>query len=151
MNDRHKIEETVIKIFRGADKRDWELVRACFSKNVLLDYTSMNGGEPAQMTADSIITAWKQLLPGFKATHHQLDNFIIDIQDDTASCLCYGTATHYLPNESNQNIWVVVGDYEFDLQKKASWRVTKMKLNFKYMDGNTSLPELAKKNISSNS
>ncbi|HXS36597.1 MAG TPA: nuclear transport factor 2 family protein [Flavipsychrobacter sp.] len=148
MSHRHEIEETVIKIFRAADKRDWELVKASFSENVLLDYTSMNGGEPVQIAADAIITSWKQFLPGFKATHHQLGNFIIEVQNDSASCLCYGTATHYLPNESNQNVWTVVGDYEFELKKRTNWQVTKMKFNFKYMDGNTSLVEMAKKNIS---
>ncbi len=57
---------------------------------------------------------------------------------------CYVIATHYLKNMSENNLWTVVGSYNFDLKyEKNSWRVTMMKLNLKYIDGNNDLPKMA--------
>src|SRR5690606_13002107 len=100
---------------------------------VLLDYTSMVGGEPANVKPDQIIDSWKELLPGFDKTHHQLGNYLIEINSNQATVFCYGTATHYLVNETGNNLWSVVGGYNFELNKQENtWRITKMKFNFKY-------------------
>jgi hypothetical protein len=137
------VTDTVIRFFIAVDRRDWKTVKAIFDQTVRLDYTSMAGGEPANMTADQIIDAWKGLLPGFHQTHHQLGNFVVESQDHTAHVFCYGTATHFLENESGNNIWTVVGSYDLDLVRKGNWRITGMKFNLKYIDGNTDLPKLA--------
>lgn len=75
--EKFDIMETINSLFVGADERDWEMVEKAFAGSVMLDYTSMAGGEPAVMSAKQIIEAWKGLLPGFDKTHHQTGNFII--------------------------------------------------------------------------
>ena len=56
---------------------------------------------------------------------------------------CYGTASHYFQNELGEDVWIVVGTYDFDLEKiDTEWKVKKMKFNFKYQDGNLELPKL---------
>jgi hypothetical protein len=137
------IIETISRFFIAVDKGDWKTVRAIFDDAVLLDYTSMAGGEPATLTADQIIETWKGLLPGFHHTHHQLGNFVVESGDGWAHVFCYGTATHFLENESGSNVWTVVGSYDLDLIRKGSWRISAMKFNLKYMDGNPDLPKLA--------
>ncbi len=137
------ITETVSRLFIAVDKRDWETVAAIFDDTILLDYTSMAGGEPESLTADQIIEAWKGFLPGFHQTHHQLGNFVVESDDRSARVFCYGTATHFLENESGNNVWTVVGSYDLDLIKKDRWRLSRMKFNLKYIDGNTDLPKLA--------
>ena len=137
------IQVTVQNIFRGADECNWQQVRNAFASLVLLDYTSMNGGEPATLTPQQITDAWQQVFPGFDTTHHQLGNFDIHVSDNEATVFCYGTATHYLPNE-NGNVWTVIGTYDFHLKKEEdTWKVDKMTFHFKYQDGNTNLPKLA--------
>ena len=82
-------------------------------------------------------------MPLFNSTNHQISNFLIDENENSATVFCYGTATHYFPNESGKNVWTVVGTYDFDLVKiHSEWKVTKMKFNFKYQDGNIDLPKL---------
>ena len=45
-------------------------------------------------------------------------------------------------NETN-----FLGSYDFDLKKSGDqWKITSMKFNYKYQEGNTSLPEKAIKN-----
>jgi hypothetical protein len=146
--DAREIIETVNKLFISVDNRDWKNVKAIFNDTVLLDYTSMAGGQPAQLSSDQIIDSWKSVLPGFDKTHHQLGNYIIDTDSQVAKVFCYGTATHYLANESKNNLWTVVGSYDLELQTvRETWRVTKMKLNLKYIDGNTELPKIAQEKL----
>ena len=143
-----EIIEGVNKLFIAVDNRDWESVKKLFDDTVLLDYTSMAGGEPANLTAVQIIDSWKGLLPGFDKTHHQVGNYIIEPGSQKAKVFCYGTATHYLANESKNNIWTVVGSYDFELKHvNNNWRISKMKFNLKYIDGNNDLPRMAQEKI----
>jgi hypothetical protein len=140
------IIETVQDIFIGADERDWARCQAAFAPTVHLDYTSLAGGEPTDLPASTIIESWKGFLPKFKATHHQLGNFVVREQGSSATVFCYGTATHYYPNESGRNIWTVVGTYDVTLEKQGqAWKVTNLVLHLKYVDGNTELPAIVLK------
>lgn len=138
------IIETVQDIFIGADERDWDRCLRAFAPTVHLDYTSMAGGAPADLLATSIVESWKGFLPRFKATHHQLGNFTVRMERDEAVVAFYGTATHYYPAASGGNVWTVVGTYDAKLvQERALWKVTMLRFNLKYLDGNLALPQLA--------
>ena len=142
--DTQQIIETVNKLFISVDNRDWETVKAIFNFTVLLDYTSMTGGQPVNLASADIIDSWKSILPGFDKTHHQLGNYIVQTDALVAKVFCYGTATHYLSNDSKNNLWTVVGSYDLELQTdNRAWRITKMKFNLKYIDGNGELPKMA--------
>ena len=146
MTNTKAIQETVARLFVNTDQKHWDGVEQQFASKVHLDYSSMTG-LPAEDLSPSEITAnWKAVLPGFTHTHHQIGNFIIDASETKAHVFCYGTATHYLDDE-NGNLWTVVGSYDFDLENIAgSWRVTRMKFNYKYQTGNSGLVALAIKN-----
>ena len=137
-------KDVVINLFIATDRCDWNTVENIFSSSVLLDYSSMNGQPAGELTPNQIIDSWKSVLPGFESTHHQLGNFLTSTEEGSAHVLCYGTASHYLKHEEG-NIWIVVGTYDFDLVKESSenWRITSMKFNFKYQDGNKQLPKVA--------
>lgn len=151
--DKIEIIEFVNRLFIAVDERNWQEVSDIFNDNVLLDYTSMAGGEPVNLTAVQIIDSWKNVLPGFDRTHHQLGNFRISDEPDIIRVFCYGTATHYLKNDSGDNVWTVVGTYDLELQYiNARLKVTAMKFNLKYTDGNNDLPAIAQnrlKNVNS--
>jgi len=136
-------EQTVIGLFIATDQQNWQEVTKAFANEVLLDYSSMNGSPTTTLTPKQIITAWKGILPGFEHTHHQLGNFTSKVDGTNAQVSCYGTASHYMSDEGG-SVWLVVGTYDFELEKiEGSWKVGAMKFNFKYQDGNTSLPKKA--------
>jgi len=146
--DTQQIIAIVNDLFISVDNRDWEKVKIIFNDIVLLDYTSMAGGEPANLSSIQIIDSWKDVLPGFDKTHHQLGNYLVEMEPLFAKVFCYGTATHYLSNESKNNIWTVVGSYDFELKSiRNSWSIVKMKFNLKYIDGNTDLPIMARERM----
>jgi hypothetical protein len=142
--DYQEIIETVTAVFISCDERNWQKLKEAFAGKVLLDYASLSGNPAASLSSEAIINAWKAIFPGFQHTHHQLGNFIVDQAGDSADVSCYGTATHYLPNDSGNNLWTVVGTYEFHCTKiNGSWKADRMKFNFKYQEGNTDIPRMA--------
>ena len=136
--------DVVTALFIATDQSNWEGVKQAFNAEVLLDYSSMNGSPASELTPDQIISAWKGILPGFESTHHQLGNFVSSIDGTKASVFCYGTASHFLTNEKG-SLWTVVGTYNFELIQDAqeNWKISSMKFNFKFQNGNTTLPEIA--------
>jgi hypothetical protein len=65
---------------------------------------------------------------------------MVEIDGNEADVFCYGIATHYLPNKTNQNTRIFVGSYNLILQKeRENWRINKFKYNLKYIDGNSDL------------
>jgi len=137
------VKETVAQMFISTDEHDWDKVENCFTKKVELDYSSMTGNPAVKLTPKQITSSWKGILPGFQYTHHQLSNEIVKVDKNSATLFCYGTATHFLEDEKG-NIWTVVGSYNFHLTKENhEWKISRMKFNFKYQDGNTKLPEKA--------
>ncbi len=146
--DKELIIETVSRLFVAVDNRDWNTVKSILDDRVQLDYTSMSGGKASVLKADQIIDSWKSLLPGFDQTHHQLGNWLVSTDSGSVKVFCYGTATHYLKNESENNLWTVVGSYDIEMKRKnEKWRITLMKFNLKYIDGNAGLPKLAQERL----
>ena len=139
----NEIIEKINKLFIFTDQHRWEEVMNCFNEKVILDFSSFSGGEFSETTPAQIVEAWAAFLPKFKSTHHQISNFAVSQKDKNAEVFCYGTATHYFPNESNKNVWIVVGSYDFNLTLvEKEWKIDLMKFNFKYQDGNLELPKL---------
>ena len=59
---------------------------------------------------------------------------------ERAEASCYGTAFHYLPNETERNVRRFVGTYDFGLRKhRGRWRVHSLRYNVKFVDGNIDL------------
>lgn len=144
----HKSEltETVNKMFYAVDEHKWQLLEEVFAPDVLIDYSSMTGNPAEIMKRETIISVWRSFLPGFEKTHHQTGNFIIEINEENARVICYGTAHHFLKNDSGSNLWVVAGTYDLGLMRMgANWKIGSLTFNYKFMDGNLNLPELARK------
>ncbi len=140
------IQQTIINIFNGSDRHDWQVVRESFADEVLMDYSSLSGQPAASLKADAIITAWKSFLPKFKFTLHLLTNFEIDVAESTARIFCKGQALHHLPGAEGGDLWTVYGTYDFELQRiNEKWKTVLIKFNLLYQDGNTNLPSIASK------
>ncbi|GAA3201236.1 nuclear transport factor 2 family protein [Nonomuraea roseoviolacea] len=67
-DDRLAIIETCTRMAWHADQREWDRLAGIFADSVTLDYTSLNGGEPAVLTPAQIVGAWSGLLGAFDTT-----------------------------------------------------------------------------------
>ena len=146
-------EREIINVINGigidADRGDWNGVSGAFADVVLLDYSSM--GAPAEnLPPAEIVVRWKAVLPGFKMTQHSITNHRITVGGDEAGCFSYVTAKHFLPNDSGEDVWTVIGYYEHHLKKIGDrWKVDRMKFTATIIEGNNDLPKLAMEAVKS--
>jgi 3-phenylpropionate/cinnamic acid dioxygenase small subunit len=135
-----RIIDTLNRLFIATDERDWAGVEACFADQVVLDMTSLVGGEPLNLTPSEITAAWNENLRPIEAIHHQVGNYRVEPLGDEADVSCYGIATHYRKTVSGNNTRTFVGTYDFHLRRDGDqWRVALFRFNLKYLDGNLKL------------
>lgn len=131
----------ITTIFSSVDERNWKKIERVMADKVLLDYTSLNGGEASLLTPQEITTAWAAMLPGFDRTHHQVSDFDINADGNMAAVHYNGRGDHFLGNE----VWSAIGTFDTELRKtQGEWRITKHTFNMEKQDGNTQLPLKAK-------
>ena len=138
--DKDHVLDAVNRLFVSTDRRDWAAVRDCLADPVVLDMTSMVGGEPAKLTPQQVAEGWEQGLRALDAIHHQTGNCAASVEGDRAMAFCYGTATHYRKTASGRNVRTFVGSYGIELAKQhGAWKITLFRFNLKYIDGNLDL------------
>ena len=139
--ENENIVSVVTAVFNGADEKNWAKIENAFAPEVLLDYTSMSGGEPVKLSPQQITGAWKQLFPGMDRTHHAISNFNIAVQDGEASVYAEGIANHFMDGK----VWTVEGTYEVKLVRSgAGWAITAFKFNLEKQSGDTQMPGRAR-------
>ncbi len=142
--DRLQITNVVNNVAICADLHNWQGLAACFAETITVDYTSLLGGTPIQTTPAELIARWRATLSGFQATHHMITNQRIHVQGDTATCVAYVQATHYLPNPDEDPWWILGGIYTYQLARTPQgWRVTSPTLTVAWERGNRHLMALA--------
>ena len=131
---------TLNRLFRSVDEKDWKQAEDCLAPQVLLDVTSLAGGEPENTTGSAIVDGWREGLGHLVATHHQAGNYEVELHGEEATATCYGIAYHYLPNDSDRNTRTFAGTYDFRLRRRRGrWEVDLLRYNLKFLDGNTDL------------
>ncbi|NUW46137.1 nuclear transport factor 2 family protein [Nonomuraea rhodomycinica] len=142
--DRLAIIETCTRMAWHADQREWDRLAEVFADSVTLDYTSLNGGEPAVLTPAQIVEAWSGLLGAFDATQHLITNHLVTVDGDTATCTASFQATHRLADPFGPPLWTLGGTYRFDLVRSAgAWRIGAVVMTATWADGNRNLMSLA--------
>jgi hypothetical protein len=115
----------VSSISVAVDLRNFDLAEAAFAPSLLVDYTSLWGGEAQRTTPAALIAGWRSLLPGFDATHHELSNIEVNVDGDGASSSVMVDARHWIGSA----LWRLVGTQYFTLERTdGRWRVVSMKL-----------------------
>lgn len=144
--DRLDVIDTCTRMGWYTDQRDWDALEQVFTDEVRLDYTSLNGGEPAVLPAKDLVAAWSGLLGSFAATQHLFTNFLVDLTGDEAVCTAMFQATHKLPNDHGGPLWTLGGHYRFALRRtEGGWRIHDVVMTATWADGNQQLFTIAAK------
>ena len=139
-----KIIQAVTILFKAADNRDWPTMHSVMAEKVLLDYTSMSGGEVKLQTPVEITDGWACFLPGFDKTDHQVSAFRVKLHGNQADVDYAGKADHFIDDE----VWTVEGTYHTKLKKEGdAWLVTHHTFNCDRQSGNIYLPKRAKEKL----
>jgi hypothetical protein len=122
------------------DHRRWPELRELFADTVVVDYTSLFGGEVQNQKGDDLIAGWRTALTPVPVTQHFLGPIDVVIHGDTASAECHVRAHHVRRGLPGGDEWMVAGHYVFELAKdQTAWKIRKMKLETSYQTGNTKL------------
>lgn len=118
-----KIISVVSSIPLAVDLAAYDLAEKAFAPKVVIDYTSLWGGQPNTMTPAELMTAWRGIVPGFSATWHELSNVKATVNGNKASATAFVDGRHWLDGQ----LWRPVGNYNWDLEKLGGqWKVTRM-------------------------
>lgn len=139
--ERQAVEDVVVRLFVGTDRRDWAAVEECLADMVLFDMTSVAGGEPLHLKPADIVAGWARGLEPIDHVHHQIGNFQIDVDGNRATAFCYGIAYHYREKiASAAKSRTFVGSYDVHLiRTEGKWRIDLFRFNLKFIDGNREL------------
>jgi hypothetical protein len=144
MNENAAIIEVCTRFAWHADHREWDALRALFTDVIVLDYTSLNGGEPGPVDAGQLIDNWAKVFAGFDRTQHLIANFLVEIDGDAAVCTAAFQATHRLSNAIGGSLWTLGGDYRFELTRSdGRWLISAITMQTTWGDGNQHLATLA--------
>lgn len=132
--DEAKIRRNVQSFSTLADQGAYQYLGRILADNLVVDYTSLWGGEPTTTSNTVLMNQWAGFLPGFDATFHDLGDVDVEIMGDEAVANVEFTASHWLGDEG---FWSVSGRYSFKFQRQNDdWVIGAIKLNFESESGN---------------
>ena len=140
MNDRNDIVDTITRLFWHVDHHDWDDAVGVFDQQVTLDYTSLQGGEPATLDATDVVAGWRAVFEAIDAHQHLVANHLVTVDRGAAVATAGFIATHQFGGDT----WTLGGDYRFDLRRvDDAWRITSMTMTAGWQTGDVSLMERA--------
>jgi ketosteroid isomerase-like protein len=133
--DEAAVREAVLLVARGADLRQWPLVRALFADTVDLDY-----GTPERLSPDAVVGRWRALFAQLDATEHGVREVRVTLDGDRARARSAFRAEHRMRGAAGGDTWVLEGRYEHALARTPDgWRITGMRMLPGAQSGNTGL------------
>lgn len=134
--DRAAVIDTVNRYATAIDTRDWALLRSCFTEDLEADFTSFGVREVAH-GADGWVEAVRATIDGLDASQHVITNHVVDVDGDTATCVAYIQAEHFLANDRGDNFYTIGGYYTEDLVRTGDgWKIRKYAITVTWHRGN---------------
>lgn len=127
VDDRIAITNLVDSVFDRVDVKDWEAVEALFTDKVLVDFTSLHGGEPAEITNVELVGGWRASMHAKKSSFHFIGQPRVAVTGDEASVRVKGYTYNLLDASLGGAMWEVWGRYEFAVRRTADgWKAASM-------------------------
>lgn len=136
-----KARAIVAGITAAVDLQDWARLQTLFEDQLTLDYTSLWGGTPQEISREELLHQWRSLLPGFDATWHQLGEAEVSVDRPHARVTTPVKGIHLIGGEA----WIVEGRYEVALACfHDRWRIRALTYLNERETGDRKLAEIAK-------
>jgi SnoaL-like domain len=133
LSDRAEIHDVIMRYYRGVDRFDLDLIRACFHADAAIDFPSFFTGD-----IDEFMTYLQsdESLGGFARTMHFAGNVLIEIDGDRAFTETYVIAHHVTrPEHPWSGCFVVVHLRYVDRfeRRDARWAVADRAVAFDWV------------------
>jgi SnoaL-like domain len=131
------VRDTVSRYGRFIDDRDWTGLASILADTIKLDFTSLWGGEPEEMTGADLVTRWRDMSERLDTTQHLITGILPTIDGATATAVANLVAVHKCVNATGGALWTVGGTYRFGLRRTAQqWVIEGLSLRVAWVDGN---------------
>jgi SnoaL-like domain len=129
--DRMDISEVIHHYPMSIDSRSWPLFRSIFTEEI--EVCLGNATEQARFRrvgAARFTERVASMIGGFAVTQHFLTDYHIEVNGDSAVCVCYMQARHFNPDgQGGQAIWDIGGYYRYNLIRTGrGWKIPKYHL-----------------------
>jgi len=116
--DRAAIHDVMLRYARGVDRRDLDLVAACF-----LQDASYEGALASGTIAEALVRL-RERMTRYDSTMHFIGNQLVELDGDTANSETYAVAYHRLTGDSRGKLFTVGVRYLDELIRDANgWRI----------------------------
>ena len=127
--DRMEIIDTLNRYATSVDTRNWDLFLTCYTEEMVADMVSVGFVEPLTMQSKDFLQIIRQAVSPFDSTQHLLSNFVIDVDGDSATCVCYLQAMHFSEDDTGAHTVIIGGYYSHSLVRTpAGWRIDKYRV-----------------------
>ena len=127
--DRMEIIDTMNRYATSVDTRDWDLFLTCYTDEMIADMVSVGFEKPMTLPATDFLAIIRQAVSPFDSTQHLISNHVIDIDGDSATCVCYLQAQHFSEEDTGPHTLLIGGYYSNGLiRTPAGWRIDKYKV-----------------------
>jgi len=111
---RQGVVDTVSRLCRAFDERDWIAMRSCLTDTLDTDYSRFRGTPPARLTAEEFVRLRQSGLAGLR-TQHLCFNHLIAVEGRRAHCRC-DFIIHRWPVQTDDNrFFHTYGYYHYGL------------------------------------
>ncbi|HKD68549.1 MAG TPA: nuclear transport factor 2 family protein [Candidatus Binataceae bacterium] len=135
--DRFLITDVIYRYSTGADNKDWQLFRSCFTDPVNADFTSTGAPAPRTFPLDTWVRVVQKTLTPFKMTQHCNSNVKINFSGDEATAVVYLRARHLRADDQGDNKFWDVGGYYTDrlVRTPDGWKIATVKFTQTWSEG----------------
>ncbi|MBU6281449.1 nuclear transport factor 2 family protein [bacterium] len=136
LQDDREVRDVVLRYARGVDRRDLDLVRACFEPG------APYAGSLATGTVEDALRSLADALGRWDATMHFVGNQLVELHGDRASCESYAIAFHRRERGDDSAELVVGIRYEDELARgPAGWRIARRSARALWSRGDATAPQ----------
>lgn len=124
MNDRDAVLEPVNRYAEALDAKDWALLDQVFTPEVVGEF----GGGPL-VGREAVREMVQRALGGCGPTEHELANHRVEIDGDTARCVCDVRAIHAGVGAAAEQRYELFGEYRDELVRtEQGWRIARREM-----------------------
>ena len=133
-----EVSELICRFQRAFDQHDWAAMRACLDAEVLIDYSSFRGTDPARVLADDYVELRRQALTDLLMQHNHSNLTLSSRSDDRASASCnYQIFRFERDGDQHFHSW---GTYDFGLVRRpAGWKICSITQHLLKSEGDPSI------------
>jgi 3-phenylpropionate/cinnamic acid dioxygenase small subunit len=133
---RAEIVDVAVRYATALDRRDWSLLRTCFTADATVDYEGM----APVVGRDAVVEVCRGALEELDASQHLLGNHSVELTGDTARAECYLQAQHVRRGLVDGETYIVAGTYSDRLTRgEDGWRIEHRRLTVSWTDGNAAV------------